>query len=289
MAFPYDGNDTRVACITSAGLAAGQNCVTGDRPMRHDVLKRCLAAWLLSGLAAATSPPVAAAEPKRAGEAAVEPLKVVMAVGPNKEALARFRDFLKALYYVEVTLIEAGSGKEIPGIEALQTCDVFLSNLRRTKATPEQLAIIKKYVADAKPVVGLRRAHHGFQNWLEADREVFGVKYGGHGGWGKDGKLVIPDDQKDNPLIAGLKPFLPGGGLYDHSQLDPKATVLMRSVVGEKTYPQMWTLVRPNGQRVFYARFDPSDILKDEGVRNVVIRALFWAAQRHADKFRKKR
>jgi len=210
-----------------------------------------------------------------------------MAVGPNKEALAKFRDHLREHYRVEITWIQAGPGKALPGIEALRTCDVFLSNLRRTRPTPAQLAIIKKHCADGRPVVGLRRAHHGFQNWLEADREVFGAHYKGHGGWGRNGKLVIPDDQKGNPLLAGLKPFMPGGGLYHHAQLDPKATVLMMSVVGDKTYPQTWTLVRANGQRVFYTRFDPTDIVKDEGVRNVVIRALFWAAQREPKDFQK--
>jgi type 1 glutamine amidotransferase len=244
-----------------------------------------LVAWMLGILLV-----VAGTSPARAGKAAGEspqPLKVVMAVGPNKDSLAKFRDHLRQRYHVEVTWIEAQSGKEVPGVEALESCDVLLLNLRRTRPTPGQLKLIKNYFAQGKPVVGLRRGHHGFENWLEADREVFGVKYGGHGGGGQDAPLRIPDDQKDNPLLAGVRLFMPGGGLYDHSQLDPKATVLMQSLSNGKSYPQMWTLVRDSGQRVFYTRFDPSDVVKDEGVREMVIRALFWTAERDPDKYRR--
>jgi type 1 glutamine amidotransferase len=217
----------------------------------------------------------------------VKPLRILMAVGPESAAMAQFREFLRENYHVEITYIDQSKG--LAGIEALDHCDVFVSNLRRTNPTPEQLAIIKKYCAAGKPVVGLRRAHHGFQNWLEADREIFGVKYGGHGGGGKDAPLNIPDDQKNNPLLEGFKPFLPGGGLYHHTELDPKATVLMTSTDKGKAYPQMWTLVHDNGQRVFYTRFDPTDVMKDEGVRNVVVRAICWAAQRDINELKKKK
>ena len=257
--------------------------------MRKPVSFTASAVSLLTIAVAVTSCPKPSALPAEWGEPAVSPLKVVMAVGPNAEALAKFRDYMQERYHVTITFIEAGSGNPLPGIEALETCDVFLSNLRRTQPTPAQLTIIKKYFTDGKPVVGLRRAHHGFQNWLEADREVFGVKYGGHGGGGEDAKLVIPDDQQNNPLVAGLKPFMPGGGLYDHSQLDPRATVLMMSVVGDRTYPQTWTLERKKGQRVFYTRFDPSDVMKDEGVRKMVVRALFWAARQDPEKMKRKK
>ncbi len=214
------------------------------------------------------------------------PLKVFMAVGPNKEAMARFRDALQKDYRMEITFLE--QGKDLAGIEALPRCDVFVSNLRRTHPTDPQLKIVKRYFAEGGAVVGLRRAHHGFQNWLEADREVFGVKYGGHGGGGKNARLVVPEDQKDHPLLEGFNPFMPGGGLYDHSELDSRATVLLRSEADGKSWPQMWTLRRSNGQRVFYTRYDPSDVMKDEGVRNMVIRAIFWAAEREAEEYRRR-
>jgi type 1 glutamine amidotransferase len=42
----------------------------------------------------------------------------------------------------------------------------------------------------------------------------------------------------------------------------------------------MWTIERKNGQRVFYTRFDPADAVKNEGVRDLIVRAIFWAARR---------
>ncbi len=34
---------------------------------------------------------------------------------------------------------------------------------------------------------------------------------------------IIPKEEKKNPLAGGLKPFMPGGGLYDHSGLGRRA------------------------------------------------------------------
>ena len=219
-----------------------------------------------------------------AGAQAAEPLNIVIAVGPNKEAMAQFRDYLEKHYQVEITFVES----DLEGIVALKTADVLLCNLRRTKPSDDQLALIKKYFADGGSVVGLRRAHHAFQNWLEADREVFGVKYGGHGGGGKNAALFIPEDQKTNPLVVGLNPFMCGGGLYDHTELDPKATVLLKSEAGDKQWPQMWTIVKDNGQRVFYTRYDPADVMQDEGVRSMVVRALGWATETDMEKLKVK-
>ena len=48
-----------------------------------------------------------------------------------------------------------------------------------------------------------------------------------------------------------------------------------------KMMPVTWTrVVKATGGRVFYTRYDPDDLKKDEGCRQMVARALFWAADR---------
>jgi hypothetical protein len=61
------------------------------------------------------------------------PLKILMAVVPEAESMAKFRDFLKENYRVEIAYVDGA--KSLDGIEALATSDVFVSNLRRTSMT----------------------------------------------------------------------------------------------------------------------------------------------------------
>ena len=54
--------------------------------------------------------------------------------------------------------------------------------------------------------------------------------------------------------------------------------------------PQTWQrIVKARGdQRVFYTRYDPNDVSKYPEVRDLVVEALFWAANRDEQQFRKK-
>jgi len=220
------------------------------------------------------------------------PLHVVICLGPGKGPLSKLASYLKAKYHVQVNWVEAEKAKEekatvFKGLEHLADADVILSNLYRTSAPPNQLAVLKKFFL-SKPVVGMRKAHHGFQNWLDVDQEVFGVKYRGHY-FGKNVSLSIVDKHKDHPFFAGVKTFLPGGGLYSHGQLADDVEVYMTGgPEGKEPMAQTWSrIVKDRGQRVFYTRYDPED-LKDEGIRDMVVRVLFWAGNRDEKEHRKK-
>ena len=70
-----------------------------------------------------------------------------------------------------------------PGLEALDKCDVAVFFTRRLKIDGEQLERGQEVRRRrGKPIVGIRTASHGFQNWLEMDKEVFGGDYKGHFG-----------------------------------------------------------------------------------------------------------
>lgn len=220
------------------------------------------------------------------------PLHVVICLGPGKAPLSKFESYLESKYHIQVNWVEAEKAKDdkttvFKGIEHLSDADVILSNLYRTSAPPDQLAVLKKHFL-SKPVVGLRKAHHGFQNWLDVDREVFGVDYRGHY-FGKNVTLSIVDKHKDHPFFTGVKTFLPSGGLYGHTKLAADVEVYMAGgPEGKEPMPQTWSrIVKDRGQRVFYTRYDPED-LKEEGIRDMVVRAIFWAGQRDEKELRKK-
>jgi len=227
------------------------------------------------------------------------PLRVVIAHGPGKGDLHRFAEYLEANYRVTCSFAVAekarkpnGADKFAPtpvnNLEAFEQADVIVSNFYRTWAPPVQLKRLKTYFTHT-PVVGLRKAHHGFQNWLEADREVFGVNYRGHY-FGKNvTQKIVAKSPKNKALPAGLKPVLPAGGLYRHTDLDEDAEVLIIGGPEDKQpLPQTWKRVdEKRHQRVFYTRYDPRD-LKHAGVRDMVIRAMFWAAEKNPETYRRK-
>jgi len=226
----------------------------------------------------------APAQAQSAGEHdSVAPLRVAIALGPGKKPLEKFARHREKNYHIQCEFVEAAKAKNeqptpFQNLQALEDCDVIVSNLYRTWAPPDELTKLKKHFRN-KPVVGLRKAHHGFQNWLQADQEVCGVDYRGHY-FGKNVSLKFAEGAERSPLLAELEIFLPAGGLYQH--LDVREDVEVYLVGGpqdKQPLPQTWLRVvkSRDNQRVFYTRYDPED-LDDPGVRTMVSRAIFWAA-----------
>ncbi len=227
------------------------------------------------------------------------PLKVAIAVTVGKESLTEFQKYLESNYAVRCSWVEAAraepgktKGEFLPtpftGLGALASCDVIVSSLYRTWAPPEQLVEIKRHFT-TKPVVGLRQAHHGFQNWLEADREIYGVTYKGHY-YGPNITLAVVHGRRDHPLVKGFVPTMPAGGIYQH--LDPEKDVevlIVGSPEGKEPLPQTWLRVNAERtQRVFYTRYDADDMATNDGARDMVVRALCWAAGRDENTLKKK-
>lgn len=236
-----------------------------------------MAAWLLS-----SSP---AQPPAPAGKSG--PLTILVMLKKKSHPFIRYLDerFDVRFFFA---LPEAGKG--IPGIEAVDKCDVILLSQRRQDTTPEQTERLKKaLLKEHKPIVGIRQASHAFNQWPEIDREVFGASYRGHFFEGKDRQIVqIEPKGKDHPLLAGFKPFMCNDYPYTYTNLAPDVEVLMTGGLPGKMQPLVWTRVTGEGLRVFYSRYDEEDLEKSEDCRQMVARALFWAAGRDIDKARKK-
>jgi hypothetical protein len=103
------------------------------------------------------------------------------------------------------------------------------------------LAAIQKFFLSGKPVVGTRKASHAYQNWLEIDRVVFGVKYGSHFNPAKknkeDLKQVLTAAGREHPLLKDLPLVILDGGLYKYTELAEIAAGSASSTRG--TIPRM--------------------------------------------------
>lgn len=210
-------------------------------------------------------------------------LKVVMVSGSfeykSDASLAAYKKYLEANFPVECTLIAAKAEKDtaLPGIEALHTCDVAIFFTRRLRLEGDALEAVKKYVRSGKPIVGIRTASHGFQNWLEMDQEVFGGDYKGHFGAGTTTVQPVAK-AKDHPILKGVQPFTTIGTLYKNPNVAPDVTILLQGTMGQQSEPVAWIREKDN-RRVFYTSLGhPDDFQNDHFIR-LLTNGLAWVTQ----------
>ena len=228
-----------------------------------------------AGLLAATALAVAGESP---------PLKVCLVSGcgeyKSDESLTAFKAFLEARRNVACTQVSGNDkGEGLPGIEAVNSCDVMLLFTRRITLPEDQLKIVRAYCRAGRPVVGVRTASHAFQNWLAFDKEVLGGNYQGHYGAGPKAEVAFEEKAKDHPVLAGVRPFASAYSLYMNTGLAADVTLLATATSAGKTEPVAWTRMH-NGGRVFYTSLGGPDDFRDENFRRMLTNALFWAAKR---------
>lgn len=166
---------------------------------------------------------------------------------------------------------------EFPGLTAaLADADLLIVSTRRRFPPTAEMDLIKKWVADGKPVLGVRTASHAFGSrpkgagyqpaeghgsWETFDRDVLGATYLGHfqnkvGADGIGTKLELAENAAAHPVFKGIEPKSIVGAmttLYQSRDLAPNTKVLMTGIVpgtGERE-PVTWTR-EADGQRIFY-------------------------------------
>lgn len=242
-------------------------------------LQRCVAASLcclvaISGFAFATN-----------GKKLAEPLKICILSGSfeydSHESLTAFKKHLEDNYNVQVTLLKAPNDKkDLPGLEALDDCDVALFFTRRMLIEGERLEQVKKYCLSGRPIVAVRTASHGFQNWLEFDKLILGGNYQGHYPDGPETTAMIVTAAA-HPVLDGVPVTLKSpGSLYKTSPLADDCTLLMTGTTpGEEPEPLAWTRTHKDG-RIFYTALGHPEDFHLPGFRRLLANALFWAAKR---------
>lgn len=180
---------------------------------------------------------------------------------------------------------------DLPGVDVVNDADVLLISVRRRPIPPEQLAVIRKYVAAGKPVVGIRTASHAFHlrdkqpdglaAWPEIDRELIGGNYQGHTAGTTTG-IIRPAGDVKHPILTGIPngEFPSGGTLYLNTPLDPKATELMRGRIEgvAQEEPVAWTFQRQDGGKTFYTSLGHKGDFAQPAFRRLLLNGIYWAA-----------
>jgi nicotinamidase-related amidase/type 1 glutamine amidotransferase len=186
--------------------------------------------------------------------------------------------------------------EELPGLEALGDADALLVSVRRRPLKPEQMKILRDYVARGKPVLGIRTASHAFslhgaqppaglETWESWDADVFGGHYVGHHGNGAQVKIDSAPQAVDNPILkamvragsSGGEPLVGHGSLYRVSPLAGSATPLfIGSIPGKPDEPVVWTNQRADGGKSFYTSLGHPDDFSEPAFRKLLVAALHW-------------
>ena len=211
------------------------------------------------------------------------PLRVCLISGSweyrSEETLPAFAAYLEANYPADCTVLQANSVDELPGLEALETADVALVFTRRLEIDGEALERIKAFAEAGKPIVGVRTASHGFQNWLEMDGDIFGGNYHGHLSNDLETDVTVVPGAEAHPTIVGAHPGATPGSLYQVSPLATDCRVLLRGTSPEGTEPVAWTREH-HGGRVFYTSLGHPEDFEHEWFRRMLAEALFWTSRR---------
>ncbi len=216
-----------------------------------------------------------------------EPLQVCLVSGSfeydSHTSLEAFEHYLEQQFDVDAALIKAERprGDDIPGLEALDTCDVALFFTRRQEIKGEQLARVRAYCDAGRPLVAVRTASHGFQAWLAFDRDVLGGNYEGHLGEGPTQDTQVVPSMREHPVFEGVGQIRSRYSLYKTRPLAHDAEKLMigRTPFSDGWQPVTWTRIH-NGGRVFYSSLGGLDDFKHAGFRRMLANALFWAAEK---------
>ena len=193
-------------------------------------------------------------------------------------SLAAFQKYLEENFPVSCTRAFAKSEQEISGLENLDHCDVAIFFTRRLTVGGEQLEPVKRFVKSGKPLIGIRTASHGFQNFLTMDQEIFGGNYQGHFGDKMVCEVTIDEKQKNHPILMGCSPFQSNGSLYKNPNVASDVTVLLKGSIPAQSEPVAWTRDK-GGRRVFYTSLGHPDDFKNENFIRLLVNALAWTTK----------
>lgn len=201
---------------------------------------------------------------------------------------------LGANYSVDFAWGSTDERHKIIGVQQLHHADALLVSVRRRALPTSDLAIVRKFVANAKPVIGIRTASHAFSLrnddppagcdvWPEFDAQVFGGNYTGHHGNSLRATMEDPGEAMVKMAsfdAASSRAIKPAGSLYQAAPLAPGAApLLFATVENEPEQPIAWTFVRSDSGRSFYTSLGHPGDFSQPAFQQLLLTGINWACQ----------
>ncbi len=177
---------------------------------------------------------------------------------------------------------------DIPGLDRLKDADAVLVSVRRRPLSIEDTQLVRQFIAQGKPVIGIRTASHAFSvkdkaseglvSWTEFDADVLGGNYRGHYAPQQKTTFRLLDNQGTAFEPWRLGSFQTGGTLYKTAPLAAGTRVLLEGhVEGEGPHPVAWTFVRSDGGRTFYTSLGHADDFAQKEFVQLLSTGIHWA------------
>ena len=91
--------------------------------------------------------------------------------------------------------------------------------------------------------------------------------------------VSINPQQKDHPLLKGVREYDSAASLYKNDPIAADTTLLLNGKTAEHTEPVAWTRLN-NGGRVFYTSLGDQSDFKNETFLRLLANAVLWVAGR---------
>ncbi len=213
-----------------------------------------------------------------------KPLRVCLVSGTEEynsdKSLSHYKDYLESKFNIHCIMLSRIGFTDLPGLGALEDCDVALFFTRRLRIPEEQLQRVKDYCLAGKPIVAVRTASHGFQHWLEFDKKILGGNYDGHHGneWTQTAQVV--EGAEEHPIMQGVDRIVSPYSLYETSPIADDCNLLMSSTIpNQPPEPAAWTR-EVNGGRVFYTQLGGVSDFENDSFLRMLTQALYWTSER---------
>lgn len=203
----------------------------------------------------------------------------------------------------------------IPGLEQLADADLVLFFTRLLTLPEDQLEHIVAYLDSGKPILSLRTGNHGFRRPLpykigdktkvRFGEEILGGSFRGHhGNWHRDstrGDVIAA--VKDHPVVRGVtdmwgpsdvyRTYKEGEGLPEGCTALVMGQPLLGREQGGADNPKKiplpvawvkhWETSGGKKARVFQSTMGSAKDLESEGLRRLVINAIYWGLEMEED------
>ena len=204
----------------------------------------------------------------------------------------------------------------IPGLEHLAKADLMIMLTRFRELPDEQTKHFHDFLLAGKPIIGLRTSTHAFhieknknspyakydwRNKTEGWEGGFGQKilgetwvahHGHHGKEGARGLISGIPQQKDHPVLRGVKDIWVASDVYTVKNLVPEAQVLVYGVPTsgmradspvnweKSVMPMAWTkdyqIEGGKQGKAFTTTMGASVDLQSADLRRLIVNAVFW-------------
>jgi len=202
-----------------------------------------------------------------------------------------FAEMLRDKYGYEVTVLLGSGGRgsyRYPHMEIISKADLLIVFARRIALPHEQVNIIKKYLREGKPLIGIRTANHaftahdkvveGFEDWPEFVADILGCENRGYGPANPGTDVSVVPEEIDHPILKDFYPkqWHSDGNLYIVSPLlDKKANILVTGKVNGLIEPIAWTRTAEKS-KIFYTSLGyPTDFQNTQFI-TLLVNAIKW-------------